>query len=688
VLFLAAVLLPSAVLVGTTLRLIRQQRELAVRRDREERSLSALHVGQELTGALRRLRERVGNAPLFPNDVRVLVDEEPALVTLALGDGAGLVFPWESVPDPYAGLAPEKLSEYRRLLETGEQAEYRTKDLDWAARLYKQAAEVVGASHQPGRVDEAPAQGDSGAPAPAEHLLAEARLRQARALLRAGKTDDARVVFRLLAESPPTLLDAEGIPFSVYGLEGLSRSGEEPSALLPLVDGTLEYLSCFSLPALLAWRDVSLSIAQSLEDGTADATVQAVGEAFTSRSAALEILEDLKRDFPALVATTRRGRGVGEEEWNPTWIPFGNEPWLVGILEANEEGVFSVPVVDPAVALARAAGPGRGEGGSDSATAADAELQQAMEYAQLLPAGDAAGESLGPALNGLRASFPPGFPPPSDVGGVEGWFFRLLLPLILILTGFTAYLAWRDVRREEEAIRLRSQFVSSVTHELKTPLTSIRMFVETIRLGRHASPEVQQEYLDTVVHETERLSRLINNVLDFARIERGEKTYHLALTDVGAAAREAAWAVAYPLAQGEYQLVTGIAPDLPRVAADADALTQALLNLLSNAIKFSPEGSRIDLRVLEEGDDLLLQVEDRGRGIAPQEREAIFQEFVRTADAEREGIPGTGLGLPLVAHVAEAHGGRVEVDSEVGHGSTFTLRIPVRGLAPEEDMTP
>jgi two-component system phosphate regulon sensor histidine kinase PhoR len=135
-------------------------------------------------------------------------------------------------------------------------------------------------------------------------------------------------------------------------------------------------------------------------------------------------------------------------------------------------------------------------------------------------------------------------------------------------------------------------------------------------------------------------------------------------------------------------LVTKIDEDLPLVDADGDALTQALLNLLSNAIKFSQERSRIDLRVFREGEDVLLQVEDRGRGISPRDREAIFRDFVRTVDVEEDGIPGTGLGLPLVAHVAEAHGGRVKVESEVGRGSTFTIRIPVESESPDEGGTP
>ena len=142
-------------------------------------------------------------------------------------------------------------------------------------------------------------------------------------------------------------------------------------------------------------------------------------------------------------------------------------------------------------------------------------------------------------------------------------------------------------------------------------------------------------------------------------------------------AQEAARAVSYPMAQDGFALKVEVADDLPMVEADGDALIQALLNLLSNAMKFSGESREIDLRVRQEGSEVLLQVSDRGRGIPHEDREAIFEDFYRTAEAEADGIPGTGLGLSLVAHVAQAHGGRVQVDSEVDRGSTFTLRIPL-----------
>lgn len=667
-LFLAAVLLPSAVLVGTTSRLIRQQRELGARRAAEERSLLALRVGQVLLEELRTLAERVPQAPLSPREILALADSEPAVVTVAgAGDGR-LVFPGDLRRDPAA--APSLLARYTRLLARGEEAEYRKGNVAQAAELYGQAADVWRSG---GGEDSSGAESDA-ASDDAQSLRAEALVRQGRALLRARRVEDARTVYRSLAETPLFILDGEGMPYGLYGLDGLHRSGGDSSEVIPLLGGTLSRPPLVSASALAAWRDIARELAGSPTDGPGKDILQGVEDVAARGIATFASLGALSADFPGLLATARQGRRSGESAGGLAWVAYGEEPWLVGISRSQEDVPSRVLIVRPGRVLGAAVG---GEPG-----AIDRKLQTALAAVTFLPAGDRGGEALGPTLNGLRASFPPGVLSSTGDGGVEEWFFRLLLPVILLLTGFTAFLAWRDVRRETEAVRLRTQFVSSVTHELKTPLTSIRMFAETLRLGRFPSPEAGREYLDTVVHETERLSRLINNVLDFARIDRGEKTYHMASTEVGAAAREAARAVAYPLAQGEFSLKLEIAEDLPRVQADGDALTQALLNLLSNAIKFSREGSVIDLRVRREGDDVLMSVEDRGRGIAPRDREAIFQDFYRTADAERDGIPGTGLGLPLVAHVAEAHGGRVEVESERGRGSTFTLRIPVGESSP------
>jgi signal transduction histidine kinase len=447
-------------------------------------------------------------------------------------------------------------------------------------------------------------------------------------------------------------------------LDGLLRNGEDPSTFAAELIRLAEARDRFSAPALFAWQELADTIALAITEEASRLSLAAMSDSVAARLATVQDLEALRADAPALSAaarTRRNGRGGGA---GPVWVPYGDEPWLVGLPRNAGEEDLLLPVIRPSLLL-------------NAAEGYELELAEAARVARPLHGGGEEGEPLGAFLNDLRVSFPADFPPPPGEGTIEGWFYRLLLPLILILTGITAYLAWRDVRRESEAVRLRSQFVSSVTHELKTPLTSIRMFAETLRLGRQSSPEARQEYLDTVIHETQRLGRLINNVLDFARIDRGEMTYHLSLTDLGSVVQEAAQAVAYPLAQGGYTLVTDIAEGLPLIQADGDALTQALLNLLSNAIKFSDEGSQIELHVFSKDRAMHLQVRDEGRGIDAHELESIFTDFYRTAEVEEEGIPGTGLGLPLVAHVAEAHGGEVDVESAPGSGSTFTVRIPL-----------
>ena len=251
---------------------------------------------------------------------------------------------------------------------------------------------------------------------------------------------------------------------------------------------------------------------------------------------------------------------------------------------------------------------------------------------------------------------------------------------MLGVTVFGALLLWRDVRRELRLAELRSQFVSSVSHELKTPLTAIRMFAETLRLGR-ADGATRDEYLDTIVNESERLTRLLNNVLDFSKIEQGRKAYRLEPSSLVDVVRVAARAMAYPLEQHGFVLRLEIDESVPAVRVDADALEQAILNLLTNAMKYSGEGREIDLRLAQDERQAVIAVRDRGVGIPLHEQTRIFEKFYRVQTADNQRIPGTGLGLTLVDHIARAHDGSVGVESAPGHGSTFSIRVPLPGAA-------
>ena len=284
---------------------------------------------------------------------------------------------------------------------------------------------------------------------------------------------------------------------------------------------------------------------------------------------------------------------------------------------------------------------------------------------------------LGPGLPGLYLAANP-----LDAAAAEGWslpqqFYVAALALALTVALLGGYLVWRDVRRELHMAELRGHFVSSVSHELRTPLTAIRMFAETLRGGRLEQEETREEYLDTIVSESERLSRLVDNVLDFSRIERGQKTYRFRPASLGAVVRAAARAVQYPLASQGFRLETEVEEDVSVARADPDALEQAVLNLLTNAIKYSGDSRQIGLRLRRLDGSAEIQVVDRGIGIPAEEQTRVFEKFYRSPTRENELLPGTGLGLTLVEHVARAHGGRVTVESRPGEGSTFSIRIPV-----------
>jgi signal transduction histidine kinase len=292
--------------------------------------------------------------------------------------------------------------------------------------------------------------------------------------------------------------------------------------------------------------------------------------------------------------------------------------------------------------------------------------------------GGEGGESLGESLSDLRVHFASMANAEMGVGaGLQRSFYVVSLVLVLGLTAIGGYLVWRDVRRELRVAELRSQFVSSVSHELKTPLTSIRMFAETLQMRGLADPKIHAEYLDTIVNESERLTRLLNNVLDFSRIERGQKTYQMQSTPLTDVIDACVHTMQYPLAEQGFRLRVSIAEGIPPIEADRDALEQAILNLLANAMKYSGKSRDIDLRVSRQNGNAVIQVADYGIGIPAKEHQRIFEKFYRAPGPENRAIPGTGLGLALVDHIAKAHGGNVDVASSPGQGSTFSIRLPI-----------
>jgi signal transduction histidine kinase len=240
-----------------------------------------------------------------------------------------------------------------------------------------------------------------------------------------------------------------------------------------------------------------------------------------------------------------------------------------------------------------------------------------------------------------------------------------------------AYEAERSTVEELRRLSaLRADFVSLVSHELRAPMASIIGSSQTLRQRwRELTPDQRESFLALISSETERLAALVSDVLDTSRIEAGTFTYRFVDVDLGALVRDSVAGIS--LAQDEIGVSAEVHGELPRVRGDRDRLQQVLTNLLDNAVKFSPAGEKVMVSAFQQDSRVLIEVADRGPGVAPDQQRLIFEKFGRGHATGSPGKPGTGLGLFIARSIAEAHGGTLEITSALGRGATFTLALPV-----------
>ncbi|HEY6118434.1 MAG TPA: HAMP domain-containing sensor histidine kinase [Pyrinomonadaceae bacterium] len=261
----------------------------------------------------------------------------------------------------------------------------------------------------------------------------------------------------------------------------------------------------------------------------------------------------------------------------------------------------------------------------------------------------------------------------------QTWVHRSFLILgilsLLIIGGLV--LTKHMVSKEVALARLKSDFVSNVSHELRTPLALIRLYAETLELGRITTQEKKQQYYRIISKESERLTALINNILDFSRIEAGRKEYEFRETDIAELVRNTLDSYRYQIEQQGFNLEENIDNSLPVVIVDREAIARALVNLVNNALKYSREEKFLGVRLYRENGVVKLEVVDHGIGIARRDQSKIFEKFYRAGDPLVHNTKGSGLGLSLVRHITEAHGGDIEVESIPGRGSKFIMSLPL-----------
>ena len=272
----------------------------------------------------------------------------------------------------------------------------------------------------------------------------------------------------------------------------------------------------------------------------------------------------------------------------------------------------------------------------------------------------------------------------TDPGSAERQFnlrrniYILTVAVVIVAILFGGFLAIRSMAKELQIAKLKSEFVSTVSHEFRTPLTSIRYLAELLQRGRVQEENKKQQYYETITSESERLSRLIENILDFSKIEAGMKEYQFEETDITKLAEDVAVRFGQQVVGEKFVIEQEISNQMPKVFADKEAVSRALLNLLDNAFKYSGESLKAYLRVWSDGENIFLEVKDEGIGISKQDQAKIFEKFYRSGDVHHTSVKGSGIGLTLVAHIIKAHEGYVLLKSELGKGTKVTIRLPVK----------
>jgi len=251
------------------------------------------------------------------------------------------------------------------------------------------------------------------------------------------------------------------------------------------------------------------------------------------------------------------------------------------------------------------------------------------------------------------------------------------LSALLMLLAAGSFVLWRVIQRDLAVARLQTNFVAAVSHEFRTPLASLRHVTELLEEDDDLPPGRRRAFYSMLGRNTERLHRLVESLLDFARMEDGRKPYDLKRIDVATLTRSVVDEFRQDSRADGFQIAFDTPDDAPAFSlADAESLTHALWNLLDNAVKYSPERRTIRVSVERLPTGVAITVRDGGLGIARAEQRDIFRKFVRGQQAARLGIKGTGLGLAMADHIIRAHGGAIELESEEGVGSTFRVVLP------------
>ena len=252
----------------------------------------------------------------------------------------------------------------------------------------------------------------------------------------------------------------------------------------------------------------------------------------------------------------------------------------------------------------------------------------------------------------------------------------LVLSVLLIGAGIIVFI---NIKKEIELSQLKADFVSNVSHEIKTPLALISMFAETLEMGRATSEEKKKEYYLIISKEATRLSRIVNKILSFSKIEAGKREYRFSSVDINRLVEEVFYSYQFHLQNSGFKFSYSTGESIPEIQADGEAISEAVINLIDNSIKYSKDKKEITITTGSGLNSIFIEVKDKGIGISEENQIKIFEKFYRVSDGDGlvHNTKGTGLGLTLVKHIMDAHHGKIKVKSKLNEGSSFILSFPV-----------
>ncbi|MFC2167634.1 ATP-binding protein [Acidobacteriota bacterium] len=637
-LFGISVLLPALVLLFFTLRLNHQDNELRKRRAEETKQQKAEEIGRHLAERLENIEKALlQDLSTNPSLAQNFESAYPEMVFFCRIISGELKMPWEVKESKDL---PLKINPSKELILQAQQEEFSMNNIRRAEDLYNQALTLTDFPSQKIFI-----------------LLQIGRL-----LSKSNDVDKAIQLYEEILSQPGNYTDEYGIPLTLYAADRLSVLSEKIDLITVRIEELLKEMGWLPSGALYVIRDIAAQIKEKTQNSSYMERAKTLELMLEERLEVLAKVQAMKSSVTAWMSQSPSSSQTGE---TITWESYGDIPWIVSIREGLEDGEpylfsFHGPKVLSAVI---------------SESSLKGTYPGTCRIAKTL---DSQGISLGGTLRYFRIQF--------DDTSISAWsnssvpfpiLYWFILFLVVGFTGFGMYLLWRDFNRELAVAEMKSHFASSVSHELKTPLTAIRMFAEALSMGVKKRPETQKDYLQTIISESERLSRLLSNVLDFSKIEQGTRTYRFDSISIEDAIEAAAKAMSFPLDQKGFKLKIEIEKGIPPVRADKDAIEQAVLNLLHNALKYSGESREIVLSLGHKDNAVSIDVLDYGIGISEDDKNRIFGKYYRVSGVENQRIPGTGLGLAIVSHIAEAHGGRIKVVSRPGEGSTFSIIIPL-----------